>query len=64
MVLIGLLYEFFIVNLSKLPNHIIYVYKQDVQNIVAIRFSHYFKSVNLTGSSTIDLSKLVRLCKL
>ena len=64
MVLIGLLYESFIVNLSKLPNHIIQVRKQDVINIQTIRFTHHFKRVNLTGCSTIDLSKLEILCKL
>ena len=64
MVLIGLLYESFIVNLSKFPNPIIQVRKQDVLNIETIRFRHHFKGVNLTSCSTIDLSRLERLCKL
>ena len=62
MVLIGLLGESFMVNLtSKLPNHIIYVRKEDVKNIEDIFFTYNLKSVNLTGLSTIDLTKLVSL---
>lgn len=64
MILIGLLYESFIVNLPKLPNPIIQVRKQDIINIETIRFRHHFKGVNLTACSTIDLSRLKCLCKL
>jgi hypothetical protein len=63
MVLIGLLYKRFIVNLLNSPNSFIYVRKQDVLNIRSISFGHYLKSVNLTGSSAIDLTKLVPLIK-
>ena len=64
MVLIGLLHESFIVNLYKLPNHIIHVRRKDVKNSDSIHFKYHFKRVNLVCSSTIDLSKLVVLCKL
>lgn len=65
MVLIGLLYKKFIVNLLNFPNSFIYVRKQDVLNIRSISFGHYLKSVNLTGSSdSIDLTKLVLLSKI
>ena len=42
----------------------IHVRKQDVLNIKSIEFKHGFSAVNLTSSSTIDLSKLEELCKL
>ena len=63
MVLIGLLYKFFIDNLLNFPNHVIHVSKQDVSIIESISFCHVNNGANLTGSSTIDLSKLVNLCK-
>ena len=64
-VLIGLLYKCFIDNLSNFPDHLICVCKQDVLDIKAIKFllrSSF--EVNLTSSSSIDLSKLVYLSKL
>ena len=64
MVLTGLLFKHFIANLSKHPNHVIYVSKHDVLNIKSIYFSHEYSAVNLTSSSTIDLSKLKDLRKL
>ena len=64
MVLNFLLYEYFIDNLSNFPNRMIHVSKQDVLNIKLIYIRHEFSAVNLTSSSTIDLSKLVYLSKL
>ena len=64
MVLIGLLYKYFIDNLYKFPSHVIRVYKQDVLNIESIFFNNEFSAVNLNNSLTIDLSRLVFLCKL
>ena len=68
MVLIGLLYKYIIENLFNFPNHVIHVRKQDVLNIKSIyfsnEFSEEFRDVNLTSSSTIDLSKLEDLCKI
>ena len=62
MVLIGLLYESFLKNLSDIPNHIIRVSKEDVLNIRSIHFEYAFGGVELVNNkSTIDLSKLVRL---
>ena len=64
MVLMGLLYKRFIQNLmSDFPNHIINVSKEEVLNIESIRFEYDFIGVSLTNKS-IDLSKLVNLCKL
>ena len=63
MVLIGLLYKFFIDNLYNFPSHVIRVYKKDVLRIQAIAFDYEYSEVNLTSSSTIDLSKLIDLCK-
>ena len=63
MVLICLLYKYFIDNLYSFPNHVIRVCKQDVLNIKKIDFDHEYSEVNLTNPSTIDLSKLVNLCK-
>ena len=63
MVLIGLLYKHFIDNLFNFPNHIMRVCKQDVLKIKEIYFDHTYSEVNLTSSSTIDLSKLLKLCK-
>ena len=63
-VLIGLLCKCFTRNLSKFPAHVIYVGKQDVSNIESITFSHDCIAFNLISPSEIDLSKLVRLCKL
>ena len=63
MILIGLLYKYFIVNLqsnpNQVPNYVIRVFKQDVLNIETIHFRHEYSGVNLNSSSTIDLSKLV-----
>ena len=65
MVLTFLLYKYFIFNLSSnFPNRVIHVSKQDVFKIESIYYRHEFISVNLTSSSTIDLSKLVYLSKL
>ena len=64
MILIGLLYKQFIVNLLNFPNSVIRVCKQDVLNIESIFFKHQIKRVNLTGSSTIDLSKLNTISKI
>jgi hypothetical protein len=62
MVLIGLLYESFLKNLSNFPNHVIRVSKKDVLNIRSIHFEYAFSGVDLVNNSTtIDLSKLVRL---
>ena len=65
MVLICLLYKCFVENLSsKFPNHVIRVRKEEVSNIEKIEFEHNYSGVNLTSSSTVDLSRLVDLCKL
>ena len=64
MVLIGVLYKNFIDNLLNFPNHVIRVCKQDILNIQTIYCTHLYSEVNLTSSSTIDLSKLVKLCNL
>ena len=40
----------------------IHACKQDVLNIELIKFNHEYSEVNITSSSTIDLSKLVDLC--
>ena len=63
MVLIGLLYKYFIDNLVNFPNHVIRVCKQDVLNIQTIHSIYGYSGVNLISSSTIDLSKLVKLRK-
>ena len=63
MVLIGLLYKCFIENLYNFPNNVIRVCKQDVLNIESLEFDHEYSEVNLSSSSTIDLSKLVNLSK-
>ena len=63
MVLIGLLYKCFIDNLFNFPNHVIRVCKQDVLNIESIVYAHEYSGVNLTSSSTIDLSKLLYFSK-
>ena len=62
MVLTGLLYKQFRTNLSNFPNHVIHVRKQDVLNIESINYYYQYSGINLTSSSTIDLSKLVDLC--
>ena len=64
MVLTGLLLKCFIDNLVNFPAHAIHVRKHDVININSIIFNHEYSAVNLTSSSTIDLSKLVDLSKL
>ena len=61
-ILIGLLYKHFIENLLNFPNYLINACKQDVLNIELIKFNHEYSEVNITSSSTIDLSKLVDLC--
>ena len=63
MVLIGLFYNYFIDNLHNFPNSVICVSKQDILNIHTIEFGLKFDKLNLTSSSTIDLSKLSKLCK-
>ena len=63
MVLTGLLFNYFIGHLLKFPNHVINVRKRDVLNIGSIKFYYKYSAVNLTSSSTIDLSKLVYLGK-
>ena len=63
MVLIGLVNKFFIDNLYNFPNHVIHIRKRDVLNIETIGISKKHNGVNLTSSSTIDLSKLVDLSK-
>ena len=63
MVLIGLLYKHFIDNLFNLPNNVIRVRKESVSNIKAINCDYEYSEVNLTSSSTIDLSKLLNLSK-
>ena len=64
MVLIALLYKSFLRNLLKFPNHTIHANKQDVSNFESIIATNDFNRVNLTRSSTIDLSKIDSLCKL
>ena len=64
MVLTGLLFKFFVDNIFNGPNHVIHVRKEDVLNIQSIDFNYINNSVNLTSSSTIDLSKLEYLCKI
>ena len=64
MVLIGLLYKSFILNLSNFPSHFIHVRKQEVLNIKYIIFEYDYCGVELTSDSTIDLTKLVTLSKL
>jgi len=64
MVLTALLYKGFIENLSNLTKHVIDVRKKDVLNIKSIGFIYQISGVNLTSSSTIDLSKLEELSKL
>ena len=64
MVLICLLYKSFVQNLSSnFPNHVIRVRKEDVSRIETIDYRHNYSRVNLTGSSMIDLSRLVNLRK-
>ena len=63
MILTCLLYKRFIDNLFNFPDHVIHFSKQEVLNLKTIRFNHEYSAVNLTSSSTIDLSKLVNLCK-
>ena len=64
MILTCLLYTCFIDDLSDFPNHVIHVSKEDIIKIETIDFRHDYSAVNLTKSSTIDLSKLVNLSKL
>ena len=61
MVLTGLLLKCFIKNLFTFPNHVIHVNKRDVLTIKSVYFNHEYNGLNLTSSSTIDLSKLVYL---
>ena len=64
MVLTALLLKYFIDNLLNFPNQMIHVRKEDVLNIQSIDYRHVYSDVNLTRSSTIDLSKLVDLRKI
>ena len=64
MILIGLLYKSFIENLSTFPSHFIHVRKRDVSNVESIHFEYDFNGVELANSSTIDLSRLVKLGRL
>ena len=64
MVLTCLLFKCLIANFFNFPNHVIHVRKEDVLNIESIVFTRGYSRVNLTSSSTIDLSKLVNLGKL
>jgi len=64
MILTGLLFKCLIDNLLNIPNHVIYVRKEDVLNIESIKFYHYSSAINLNSSSTIDLSKLEKLGKI
>lgn len=61
MVLIGLLFNYFMVNFIRFPNHIIRVRKQDVMYIQTINFLYDYSEVKLTSSSIIDLSNIVNL---
>ena len=63
MVLTGLFYHYFIENLQNFPNSLICVSKQDILNIHTLEFGLKFDKLNLSSSSTIDLSKLSKLCK-
>ena len=64
-VLITLLYESFIENLSNyFPNQVIHVRKQDVSNIKRIRFDYDYSGIHLANSMAIDLSILAFLCKI
>lgn len=64
MVLIGLLFNYFMVNFIRFPNHIIRVRKQDVMYIQTINFLYDYSEVKLTSSSIIDLSNIVNLSNL
>lgn len=64
MVLIGLLYNRFIDNLSNFPSHIIHVRKQDINNIESIHFYYDYSGIDLINSTTFDLSRLVKLSKI
>jgi len=63
MVLIVLLQKYFFENLQteKYPSHVIRVCKQDTLNIKQINFLYEVNRVNLTDSSSIDLSNLESL---
>ena len=65
MVLIGLVYQHFFENLEtqKLPNNVIQVRKKDLTNIQQISFKYSLNGVYL-NSSSIDLAKLEKLCKI
>ena len=65
MVLIGLLYKYICYNITtqEIPNHVVYVYKEDLLNIKLIDFRYgNIRGINLTNSS-INLSNLEHLCK-
>lgn len=64
MVLIGLLFNYFMINFIRFPNHIIRVRKQDVTYIETINFLYDYSEVKLTSSSIIDLSNIVTLSNL
>ena len=63
MVLIGLLQKYFFENLQteKFPSHVIQVRKQDALDIKQIAILFKIKGLNLTDSSSIDLSNLQTL---
>ena len=65
MVLIRLMFKSFRENLKfvKFPNHVIYFRKQEVSNIKGIEFIRNVSGLDLSCSS-IDLSKLKRLCNI
>ena len=65
MLYMGLIRKNFYENLTteKFPSHVITVRKEDLSNLKQIYFRYDIREVNLTGFSTIDLSKLVLLRK-
>lgn len=64
MVIIDKLHEYFWDNLmTKFPNQIIHVSKQDLSKIENIHFKYPISGVNLNGSLTY-LSKLEHLCNI
>lgn len=66
MVLIGLLQKYFFDNLKseKFPSHVIEVRKKDLLNIKQISLFYSVDELNLTDSSSIDLSNIERLSKI
>ena len=66
MILIGLLQKHFFENLKyeKFPSHVIEVRKQDLSTIKQIKCDYYVSKINLTNSSSIDLSNIESLSKI